>query len=120
MEALSDRDGKIVLILGGLGKKAPYAPLADLIKEHGRRLILIGADAPVIEKELGHVCEFENAANMNDAVKRAFAAAQPGDAVLLAPACASFDMFRSFEQRGEVFKQAVRDLAGEVECGQSA
>ncbi|MEO6390706.1 MAG: UDP-N-acetylmuramoyl-L-alanine--D-glutamate ligase, partial [Pyrinomonadaceae bacterium] len=120
MEALSDREGKIVLILGGLGKKAPYAPLVDLIKEHGRRLILIGADAPVIEQELGGVSEFENATDMTDAVKRAFAAAKPGDAVLLAPACASFDMFRSFEQRGEVFKQAVRDLSDTVECGQPA
>jgi UDP-N-acetylmuramoylalanine--D-glutamate ligase len=121
MEALSDRTGKIVLILGGLGKKAPYAPLAELIKQFGRRMILIGDDAPVIERELSAAGEFENATDMNDAVRRAFAAAQPGDAVLLAPACASFDMFRSFEHRGEVFKQAVRELTGTAaECGQTA
>jgi UDP-N-acetylmuramoylalanine--D-glutamate ligase len=111
MEALSDRPGKVVLILGGLGKKAPYAPLADLIARYARRMILIGDDAPVIERELGSSGEFERATDMNDAVQRAFAAAQTGDAVLLAPACASFDMFRSFEHRGEVFKQSVRDLS---------
>lgn len=111
MEALADRGGKTVLILGGLGKKAPYAPLSELISEHGRKLILIGDDAPVIEKELSGTAAMEHAADMPDAVRRAYAAAEPGDAVLLAPACASFDMFRSFEHRGEVFKQAVQELS---------
>jgi UDP-N-acetylmuramoylalanine--D-glutamate ligase len=121
LEALSDRSGKVVLILGGLGKKAPYAPLAELITNHVRRLVLIGEDTPVIEKELSGTGEVERATDMPDAVRRAFAAAESGDAVLLAPACASFDMFRSFEHRGEVFKQAVRELSGTlVELGQPA
>jgi UDP-N-acetylmuramoylalanine--D-glutamate ligase len=121
LEALSDRKGKIVLILGGRGKKAPYEPLMELIRSHVRRMILIGEDAPAIERELGAAGAFEHASDMPDAVRRGFAAAEPGDAVLLAPACASFDMFRSFEHRGDVFKQAVRDLeSDQVEHRRSA
>ena len=73
-------------------------------------MILIGEDAPVIEKEVNGAAPFERAANMSDAVTRAFAAAKPGDVVLLAPACASFDMFESFEERGRVFKDEVSSL----------
>jgi UDP-N-acetylmuramoylalanine--D-glutamate ligase len=107
LEAFADDAGKIVLILGGLGKQAPYAPLESLVKSHVRKMILIGEDAPAIEKELGGAAPFEHAATMNDAVQRAFDAAQDGDIVLLAPACASFDMFESFEHRGRVFKEEV-------------
>jgi UDP-N-acetylmuramoylalanine--D-glutamate ligase len=110
LEAFTDEAGKIVVILGGRGKQAPYAPLAPLLKEKARRLILIGEDAATIEDELRGVAESERAGDMQDAVSRAYAAAHEGDTVLLAPACASFDMFKSFEHRGEVFKQAVREL----------
>jgi len=110
LEAFRDEPGKIVLILGGRGKQAPYAPLAPLLKERARKLILIGEDAVTIEKELSDVAESEQATDMDDAVKRAYFAAEEGDTVLLAPACASFDMFKSFEHRGEVFKQAVAEL----------
>jgi UDP-N-acetylmuramoylalanine--D-glutamate ligase len=93
----------------------------ELVRSHVRRMILIGEDAPAIERELGAAGAFEHAGDMPDAVRRGFAAAEPGDAVLLAPACASFDMFRSFEHRGDVFKQAVRDLQNDqVECRRSA
>ncbi|HEY2972457.1 MAG TPA: UDP-N-acetylmuramoyl-L-alanine--D-glutamate ligase [Pyrinomonadaceae bacterium] len=102
--------GKIVLILGGRGKKAPYAPLASLLEQKARKLILIGEDAETIVKELGDFAPSERAANMKDAVRRSFQAAQPGDVVLLAPACASFDMFDSFEHRGKVFKDEVSSL----------
>lgn len=112
LEALSEDEGKVILILGGRGKQAPYAPLAPLVRAHARRLILIGEDAPVIERELGTEAPTELASDMNDAVRRAFQAAETGDAVLLAPACASFDMFRSFEHRGEVFKEEVEKLKG--------
>ncbi|HKO35860.1 MAG TPA: UDP-N-acetylmuramoyl-L-alanine--D-glutamate ligase [Pyrinomonadaceae bacterium] len=111
LEAFADDPGKAVLILGGLGKEAPYAPLASLVKERVRKMILIGKDAPTIESELGSVAPFEHALTMQDAVQRGFNAAQPGDTVLLAPACASFDMFESFEHRGQVFKEAVLGLA---------
>src|ERR1051325_7089292 len=110
LEAFTDEPGKTVVILGGRGKQAPYAPLAPLLKEKARRLILIGEDAATIEDELRGVTESERAVDMHDAVSRAYAAAHEGDTVLLAPACASFDMFKSFEHRGEVFKQAVREL----------
>lgn len=115
LEAFSGDPGKIVLILGGLGKKAPYSPLVPLVKERVRKMILIGEDAPAIEKEIGNVAPFEHATTMADAVARGFNAAQPGDTVLLAPACASFDMFESFEHRGRVFKGEVERLAKEID-----
>lgn len=110
LEAFADDPGKIVLILGGLGKKAPYSPLASLVNDRVRKLILIGEDAPAIERELGIETSFAHAESMRDAVAQSFAAAQPGDVVLLAPACASFDMFDSFEHRGKVFKEEVLNL----------
>ncbi|HYG82550.1 MAG TPA: UDP-N-acetylmuramoyl-L-alanine--D-glutamate ligase [Pyrinomonadaceae bacterium] len=110
LEAFANEEGKVVLILGGLGKQAPYAPLGPLVRERARRLILIGSDAGTIEKELRGDAEMERADSMGDAVRKAFAAAQRGDIVLLAPACASFDMFKSFEHRGEVFKEEVKGM----------
>jgi UDP-N-acetylmuramoylalanine--D-glutamate ligase len=115
LEAFADDAGMIVLILGGRGKKAPYKPLAELVKARVRKMILIGEDAPTIERELGAVAPFEEATTMADAVHRGFAAAQRGDIVLLAPACASFDMFESFEHRGKVFKEEVQSLKAKVQ-----
>jgi len=106
--------GKIVLILGGRGKKAPYAPLASLIQQKARKLILIGEDAETVANELGDFAPSERATDMKDAVTLSFQAAQPGDVVLLAPACASFDMFDSFEHRGKVFKEEVSSLEFQV------
>jgi UDP-N-acetylmuramoylalanine--D-glutamate ligase len=110
LEAFATEPGKVILILGGRGKQAPYSPLAELIRKRVRKMILIGEDAPAIERELKSAAPFEPAADMHDAVVRAFAAAQAGDVVLLAPACASFDMFESFEHRGRVFKEEVKKL----------
>jgi UDP-N-acetylmuramoylalanine--D-glutamate ligase len=110
LEAFADEAGKIVLILGGRGKKAPYAPLASLVSKRVRKLILIGEDAETIAKELGDFAPSHRATDMKEAVTLSFQAAQPGDVVLLAPACASFDMFESFEHRGRVFKDAVSSL----------
>jgi UDP-N-acetylmuramoylalanine--D-glutamate ligase len=115
LEAFADDPGKVILILGGLGKKAPYAPLAELIKARVRKMILIGADAKTIEAELGGVAAFEHASDLRDAVTKGFNTAQAGDVVLLAPACASFDMFESFEHRGRVFKDAVQSLKSKVQ-----
>ena len=114
LEAFAADRGKVVLILGGRGKQAPYSPLARLISERVRKMILIGEDAPVIELELKSFAPFEHATDMHDAVTRAFAAAESGDVVLLAPACASFDMFESFEHRGRVFKEEVSSLKFQV------
>ena len=107
LEAFAHEDGKVVLILGGKGKKAPYAPLEPLVRAKVRKLVLIGEDAETIANELGTSAPFERASDMKDAVARSYAAAEKGDVVLLAPACASFDMFDSFEHRGKVFKEEV-------------
>jgi UDP-N-acetylmuramoylalanine--D-glutamate ligase len=110
LEAFARDAGKVVLILGGRGKKAPYEPLAPLVQSKVRKLVLIGEDAETIANELGEFAASERATDMNDAVTRSFKSAEKGDVVLLAPACASFDMFESFEHRGKVFKSAVADL----------
>jgi UDP-N-acetylmuramoylalanine--D-glutamate ligase len=110
LEALSEGGGKIILILGGRGKNAPYQPLVRLIKENVRALVLIGEDAENIENQLKNYAEVVRADSMPEAVRKSFGAAENGDAVLLAPACASFDMFRSFEERGTVFKREVENL----------
>jgi len=115
LEAFQDDAGKVVLILGGRGKKAPYAPLADLIREQVRQLVLIGEDAETIGKELGEYARSQRVADMQEAVQLSFQSARPGDIVLLAPACASFDMFDSFEHRGKVFKNEVQSLKSNVE-----
>ncbi|HKG48022.1 MAG TPA: UDP-N-acetylmuramoyl-L-alanine--D-glutamate ligase [Pyrinomonadaceae bacterium] len=111
LEAFAQERGKVVLILGGKGKKAPYAPLEPLVRAKVRKLVLIGEDAETIANELGSSAPFERASDMKDAVARSYAAAEKGDVVLLAPACASFDMFESFEHRGKVFKEAVLEVS---------
>jgi len=110
LEAFASEAGKVILILGGRGKQAPYSPLIELIKMGVRKMILIGEDAKTIEAEIGNAAPHEQASDMHDAVAKSFAAAEPGDIVLLAPACASFDMFESFEHRGRVFKEEVSSL----------
>ncbi len=114
LEAFRDEPGKVVLILGGRGKRAPYAPLAPLISQRVRKLIVIGEDAETIAEQLGQYAAVERAAEISDAVKRSLSAAESGDVVLLAPACASFDMFESFEHRGRVFKDVVFDLGARI------
>src|ERR1051325_11225783 len=111
LEAFAAEPGKVVLILGGRGKKAPYAPLEPLVRTKVRKLVLIGEDAETIADELGTSAPFERASDMKDAVARSFAAAETGDVVLLAPACASFDMFETFEHRGKVFKEEVKAIS---------
>jgi UDP-N-acetylmuramoylalanine--D-glutamate ligase len=113
LEALSEGDGKIVLILGGKGKGAPYSPLVPLIERSVSTLILIGEDADNIESQLRGTADIFSAESMDDAVAMSLRAADRGDAVLLAPACASFDMFKSFEERGTTFKNAVFGLRKE-------
>jgi len=114
LEALSDGGGKTVLILGGRGKNAPYAPLIDPIESSVRALVLIGEDAGNIESQLDGHAEIVRAESMRDAVLKSFESATSGDAVLLAPACSSFDMFRNFEERGNEFKYEVCNLRSGV------
>ncbi|MBX3244944.1 MAG: UDP-N-acetylmuramoyl-L-alanine--D-glutamate ligase [Acidobacteria bacterium] len=111
LEALSESEGKTVLLLGGRGKNAPYAPLIPLIESTVRTLVIYGEDGDNIASQLKGTAEIIRAETMTEAVKFASGSAKAGDNVLLAPACASFDMFRSFEERGDSFRMAVKDLA---------
>ena len=115
LDALGESEGKIILILGGRGKNAPYAPLADLIGRSVRKIVAIGEDAKNIASQLERFVEIEFADSLGDAVNTAFRSADQGDSVLLAPACASFDMFKSFEERGTVFKTEVANLRRSIE-----
>ena len=96
-----------VLILGGEGKGQDFTPLAEPVRRLARQVLLIGRDAPLIEK----VVPGERCGSLEEAVQKAARLAQPGDAVLLSPACASFDMFRDYRHRGEAFAAAVRKLS---------
>ncbi|HEY0427099.1 MAG TPA: UDP-N-acetylmuramoyl-L-alanine--D-glutamate ligase [Pyrinomonadaceae bacterium] len=116
LEALSESDGKAILILGGRGKNAPYAPLVPLIEKTVRKLVLIGEDAENIEKQLKNHADIVRADSMRDAVLKSFENAQSGDSVLLAPACASFDMFNSFEERGTIFKREVLSINSKAQA----
>ncbi|MBK5968232.1 UDP-N-acetylmuramoyl-L-alanine--D-glutamate ligase [Thiorhodovibrio winogradskyi] len=100
-------EGKVVLIAGGDGKGADFAPLTPALEQFARALVLIGRDAPLIEAVAPAALPLERAEDMEDAVARARGFARPGDAVLLSPACASFDMFEDYRQRGRVFAEAV-------------
>jgi len=110
LEAFADIEGKIVLILGGRGKNAPYAPLAPLIERKARSLVVLGEDAERIESELKNHAPVIRVKDMDEAVRQGFESAHAGDVVLLAPACASWDMFESYEHRGRVFKEAVEEM----------
>ncbi len=104
--------GRIVLIAGGDGKGADFSELRPAVERAARAVILIGRDAPLIEQALRGAVALLGAASLEEAVGIAAQTARPGDLVLLSPACASFDMFRNYEHRGEAFTQAVRRLLG--------
>ena len=103
---------KLVAILGGEGKGQDFAPLTPAVRGHCRAVVLIGRDAPLIETALADSgVPLHHAPSLPEAVALAATLAQPGDAVLLSPACASFDMFRDYAHRAEVFREAVSALA---------
>ncbi len=105
---------KIVLIAGGDGKGQDFLPLAEIVAKNARAVVLIGRDAPNIEHALkSTLVNLVRAESLEDAVKQAYALAQSGDAILLSPACASFDMFRNYVHRAEVFVQSVKALASQ-------
>ncbi|MDD2775775.1 MAG: UDP-N-acetylmuramoyl-L-alanine--D-glutamate ligase [Gallionella sp.] len=104
---------KAVLIAGGEGKGQDFSPLNAVVMQHARAVVLIGRDAPLIETALqGSDVPVFHAQDMMDAVQQCAKIAQAGDAVLLSPACASFDMFRNYAHRAAVFVSAVQDLGG--------
>ena len=110
IESLVPAGGKIVLIAGGEGKGADFSLLAEPVATHCRAVVLIGADAETIATALGNRVETVNAADIAGAVHTAKKLAQPGDRVLLSPACASFDMFRDYGDRGDRVRQQVEGL----------
>src|SRR5713101_4458575 len=113
IKALESFSEPVILIAGGKGKGQDFGPLAEAARGRVRRAILIGQDRVRIRAALEPVgIPAEDAESMDDAVRRAREAARVGDVVLLSPACASFDMFRNFEHRGDVFKSVVRALLG--------
>ncbi len=107
----ADISGKLVLIAGGDGKGADFSGLAASIAANCRAVVLLGRDAELIARVLGDSVPLIRAQSLDEAVQRCAETAQPGDAVLLSPACASFDMFKNYEERGQLFAQAVRDLS---------
>ena len=106
--------GRVVLIAGGMDKGADFRPLIPVVKERVKATILIGEAREKLETTLKHVCPIQGAASLDEAVEAAATLATQGDVVLLSPACASFDMFRDFEERGSVFKATVRRLKDRV------
>jgi UDP-N-acetylmuramoylalanine--D-glutamate ligase len=102
--------GKIVLIAGGQGKGADFVDLTQPVSDFVRSLVLIGEDADKIAAALAHILPIERAYSLEEAVIKARSCAEPGDVVLLSPACASLDMFRDFNHRGEVFTLSVNGL----------
>jgi UDP-N-acetylmuramoylalanine--D-glutamate ligase len=104
--ALRGLGKKTVLILGGEGKGQDFSPLAQPVREFASHVLLIGRDAPLIARAVGG----EHCPTLDSAVQRASELAKPGEAVLLSPACASFDMFRDYKDRGDQFAGAVKAL----------
>ncbi len=110
--AVAGLAGPLILISGGDGKGQDFSPLQAALADKVRALILIGRDAPLIAAAVNGAVPLYNARDMEQAVMTAADLAHPGDSVLLSPACASFDMFSGYEERGAVFAAAVRRIVG--------
>lgn len=110
LKAIEAFPGPLVLILGGKDKGSPYTPLGDALRSRGRAVMLIGESAEKIAADLRDAVPYELAGTLDRAVQLAAARAQPGDVVLLAPACSSFDQFENYEDRGRKFKELVAKL----------
>ena len=108
--ALKNTPGPVILIAGGREKGNDYSIILDLLKNKVKEAILIGEAKEKIKSAFKGYVAVEEALTLQDAVKKAFGKAQPGDCVLLSPMCKSFDMFTDYEERGRVFKKAVEDL----------
>jgi UDP-N-acetylmuramoylalanine--D-glutamate ligase len=102
---------RLVVIMGGRGKGAPYVPLRPLFAGRVKALLTVGEDAPAVERDLGDLAPTEGCGTLAEAVRRAARLAAPGDVVLLSPACASYDQWRSYAERGDAFRSLVSGLA---------
>jgi UDP-N-acetylmuramoylalanine--D-glutamate ligase len=114
IKALESFPANIHLIVGGKDKGSDYGVLNDLIRERVKRVYTIGAAASKIASQISGAAEIVHAETLDAAVKRAAASASPGDVVLLAPACASFDQFNNYEHRGRTFKDLVLGIASQA------
>ena len=99
-----------VLIMGGRDKGGSYLPLVPGIRRHVKEVVVLGEAREKIRQELSPYVAVEEASDFYEAVARAFSAADPGEIVLLSPACSSYDMFHGYEERGDRFREAVRRL----------
>jgi UDP-N-acetylmuramoylalanine--D-glutamate ligase len=111
IKALESFPAHIHLILGGKDKGSDYTVLRELLRQRVKRVYTIGAAAEKIESQIQGAAEIEHAETLENAVRRANESAVAGDVILLAPACASFDQFQSYEHRGRMFKEIVHSLA---------
>ena len=98
------------MIAGGRLKSSDFGAIRDQIRSKVKKMILIGEAAPLIEKAFRNIVETERALTLEDATSRAYKVAKKNEVVLLSPMCSSFDMFRDYEHRGEVFRQTVRKI----------
>ncbi len=111
-KAVAAFNGPIHLILGGKDKNSDYTQLTPLLRQHVRAIYTIGSAASKIESQLRGVVSLHSCETLDKAVTAAASAAHPGDVVLLAPACSSFDQFESYEHRGRIFKELVNEWRG--------
>ncbi|MBE0596248.1 MAG: UDP-N-acetylmuramoyl-L-alanine--D-glutamate ligase, partial [Desulfuromonadales bacterium] len=110
VKSLAGLPAPVTLIAGGKDKGGDYGPLTDLVRERVAHLVLIGQAAERMAAALGHLTNTVRAASLEEAVLRARELTPPGGSVLLSPGCSSFDMFRSYEERGDLFTRAVLAL----------
>jgi UDP-N-acetylmuramoylalanine--D-glutamate ligase len=111
LKAIAAFDSPLLIIMGGRDKGSPYTPLREPLQAHTRAAFLIGEAAEKIAAELDGTVSLVRAETLERGVAQAFEQAKPGDTILLAPACSSFDQFENYEQRGRKFKQLVAELA---------
>lgn len=114
LKSLQSFDKKVITILGGRDKAGDFTKLRDTVRESTKAIILIGEASSKIRKALNGATSFFEETSMEEAVEKAFELSSPGDVVLLAPACASFDMFKNFEDRGMKFKESVFKLKSKL------
>ena len=120
LKAVEAFPGPLIVILGGTDKGSPYTPLREPLHQRARLAILIGASAEKIASELAGAVALEHAGTSSAPCRSRRQRAKPGDTVLLAPACSSFDQFENYEQRGRVFKELVAKLDKHSQAGAAA
>lgn len=111
LKGLGEGRKRIILLAGGDGKGQDFSPLAAVCATNVKTLIVFGRDGCLIAQAVGQACAIQTAASLEDAVSQAAQLAATGDCVLLSPACASWDMFKGYAHRAEVFVNCVKNLA---------